>query len=103
MSKCLLHNTLKVTSSKIAHKILIQVSSHVFLEFLLQLRSPSAMSNRSGGYTSHITQNQAQPEIHVIKLHKSTNGMGLSIVAAKVCTLNYIHLQMKYDILILII
>ncbi|XP_032674390.1 uncharacterized protein LOC116845606 isoform X3 [Odontomachus brunneus] len=47
------------------------------------LRSPSAMSNRSGGYTSHITQNQAQPEIHVIKLHKSTNGMGLSIVAAK--------------------
>ncbi|XP_014481556.1 PREDICTED: afadin isoform X7 [Dinoponera quadriceps] len=47
------------------------------------LRSPSAMSNRSSGYTSHITQNQAQPDIHVIKLHKSTNGMGLSIVAAK--------------------
>ncbi|XP_025990196.1 afadin isoform X10 [Solenopsis invicta] len=47
------------------------------------LRSPSAMSNRSGGYMSHINQNQAQPEIHVIKLHKSTNGMGLSIVAAK--------------------
>ncbi|XP_025263264.1 uncharacterized protein LOC105253569 isoform X5 [Camponotus floridanus] len=47
------------------------------------LRSPSAMSNRSGGYTSHVNQNQAQPEIHVIKLHKSTNGMGLSIVAAK--------------------
>ncbi|XP_018357090.1 PREDICTED: afadin isoform X2 [Trachymyrmex septentrionalis] len=47
------------------------------------LRSPSAMSNRSGGYISHINQNQAQPEIHVIKLHKSTNGMGLSIVAAK--------------------
>ncbi|KAL0130791.1 hypothetical protein PUN28_002418 [Cardiocondyla obscurior] len=47
------------------------------------LRSPSAMSNRSGGYVSHINQNQAQPEIHVIKLHKSTNGMGLSIVAAK--------------------
>lgn len=42
------------------------------------------MSNRSGGYTSHINQNQAQPEIHIIKLHKSTNGMGLSIVAAKV-------------------
>ncbi|KYM83311.1 Afadin [Atta colombica] len=47
------------------------------------LRSPSAMSNRSGGYISHLNQNQAQPEIHVIKLHKSTNGMGLSIVAAK--------------------
>ncbi|KYM94500.1 Afadin [Cyphomyrmex costatus] len=47
------------------------------------LRSPSAMSNRSGGYISHTNQNQAQPEIHVIKLHKSTNGMGLSIVAAK--------------------
>ncbi|XP_024887930.1 afadin isoform X12 [Temnothorax curvispinosus] len=47
------------------------------------LRSPSAMSNRSGGYISHINQNQTQPEIHVIKLHKSTNGMGLSIVAAK--------------------
>lgn len=25
-----------------------------------------------------------EPEIHVIKLHKSNNGMGLSIVAAKV-------------------
>ncbi|KMQ96158.1 afadin-like isoform x10 protein [Lasius niger] len=47
------------------------------------LRSPSAMSNRSGGYASHASQSQAQPEIHVIKLHKSTNGMGLSIVAAK--------------------
>ncbi|KAK2577436.1 hypothetical protein KPH14_003543 [Odynerus spinipes] len=47
------------------------------------LRSPSAMSNRSGGYTGHVGQNQGQPEIHIIKLHKSTNGMGLSIVAAK--------------------
>ncbi|XP_029161614.1 afadin isoform X9 [Nylanderia fulva] len=47
------------------------------------MRSPSAMSNRSGGYTSHVNQSQAQPEITVIKLHKSTNGMGLSIVAAK--------------------
>ncbi|XP_066594472.1 uncharacterized protein cno isoform X2 [Prorops nasuta] len=47
------------------------------------VRSPSAMSNRSGGYSSHIGQNQGQPEIQVIKLHKSTNGMGLSIVAAK--------------------
>lgn len=42
------------------------------------------MSNRSGGYTGHVGQNQGQPEIHIIKLHKSTNGMGLSIVAAKV-------------------
>lgn len=55
--------------------------------YILQLRSPSAMSNRSGGYASHVSQSQAQPEIHVIKLHKSTNGMGLSIVAAKVRTL----------------
>ncbi|XP_044743827.1 uncharacterized protein LOC123306030 isoform X1 [Chrysoperla carnea] len=38
------------------------------------LRSPSAMSNRSGSQ---------QPEIQIIKLHKSTSGMGLSIVAAK--------------------
>ncbi|XP_043480029.1 afadin isoform X3 [Leptopilina heterotoma] len=45
-------------------------------------RSPSAMSNRSGNF-SHIGQNQGQPEVQVIKLHKSTNGMGLSIVAAK--------------------
>lgn len=59
----------------------------------LQLRSPSAMSNRSGGYImSHINQNQAQPEIHVIKLHKSTNGMGLSIVAAKVRILSFAYL-----------
>lgn len=42
------------------------------------------MSNRSGGYSCHTGPNSAQPEIHVIKLHKSTNGMGLSIVAAKV-------------------
>ncbi|XP_054007820.1 afadin isoform X7 [Hylaeus anthracinus] len=46
-------------------------------------RSPSAMSNRSGGYSCHTGSNPVQPEIHVIKLHKSTNGMGLSIVAAK--------------------
>ncbi|XP_012261310.2 uncharacterized protein LOC105689112 isoform X3 [Athalia rosae] len=48
-------------------------------------RSPSAMSNRSGGYSGHPgqTSSQSQPEIQVIKLHKSTNGMGLSIVAAK--------------------
>ncbi|XP_033229120.1 afadin-like [Belonocnema kinseyi] len=45
-------------------------------------RSPSAMSNRSGGYP-HIGQSQGQPEVQVIKLHKSSNGMGLSIVAAK--------------------
>ncbi|XP_043275722.1 uncharacterized protein cno isoform X2 [Venturia canescens] len=48
------------------------------------LRSPSAMSNRSGGYSGHVGQNHGgQPEIQIIKLHKSTNGMGLSIVAAK--------------------
>ncbi|KAF3422583.1 hypothetical protein E2986_06206 [Frieseomelitta varia] len=46
-------------------------------------RSPSAMSNRSGGYSCHAGPTGAQPEIHVIKLHKSTSGMGLSIVAAK--------------------
>lgn len=44
------------------------------------MRSPSAMSNRSGGFV----QNQQEPEIQIIKLHKSNNGMGLSIVAAKV-------------------
>ncbi|XP_031778408.1 afadin isoform X10 [Nasonia vitripennis] len=46
-------------------------------------RSPSAMSNRSGGYSGHMGQPQSQPEIQIIKLHKSTSGMGLSIVAAK--------------------
>ncbi|XP_065208154.1 afadin isoform X2 [Planococcus citri] len=43
------------------------------------MRSPSAMSNRSMGYLP----GPQEPEIHVIKLHKSNNGMGLSIVAAK--------------------
>ncbi|XP_052123396.1 afadin [Frankliniella occidentalis] len=43
-------------------------------------RSPSAMSNRSSGFQPAMTQ---QPEYQVIKLHKSNNGMGLSIVAAK--------------------
>lgn len=38
------------------------------------------MSNRSVGYLP----GPHEPEIHVIKLHKSNNGMGLSIVAAKV-------------------
>jgi hypothetical protein len=47
---------------------------------MLQARSPSAMSNRSGGYPPP----QQEPEIQVIKLNKSNNGMGLSIVAAKV-------------------
>ncbi|XP_015126896.1 afadin isoform X7 [Diachasma alloeum] len=46
-------------------------------------RSPSAMSNRSGGYSGGHGGNHSQPEIQIIKLHKSTNGMGLSIVAAK--------------------
>ncbi|RZF35618.1 hypothetical protein LSTR_LSTR005146 [Laodelphax striatellus] len=43
------------------------------------VRSPSAMSNRSGS----CPVPQQEPEIQVIKLHKSNNGMGLSIVAAK--------------------
>ncbi|KAG8268643.1 adherens junction organization [Homalodisca vitripennis] len=43
------------------------------------VRSPSAMSNRSGGFVP----TQQQPEVQIIKLHKSNNGMGLSIVAAK--------------------
>lgn len=42
------------------------------------------MSNRSGGYSCNTGPTSVQPEVHVIKLHKSTNGMGLSIVAAKV-------------------
>ncbi|XP_023319046.1 uncharacterized protein LOC106656697 isoform X3 [Trichogramma pretiosum] len=48
-----------------------------------QLRSPSAMSNRSAGYAGHQPGQQSHPEVQIIKLHKSTNGMGLSIVAAK--------------------
>lgn len=51
-----------------------------FFIVVLQIRSPSAMSNRSAGYLP----GPQEPEIHVIKLHKSNNGMGLSIVAAKV-------------------
>lgn len=39
---------------------------------LQQARSPSAMSNKL-----------PQPEVQIIKLHKNSNGMGLSIVAAK--------------------
>ncbi|XP_011311606.1 afadin isoform X2 [Fopius arisanus] len=46
-------------------------------------RSPSAMSNRSGGFSGGHSGSHSQPEIQIIKLHKSTNGMGLSIVAAK--------------------
>lgn len=52
------------------------------------MRSPSAMSNRSAAYQS---SGQQEPEIHTIKLHKSNNGMGLSIVAAKVCIPIYLH------------
>lgn len=40
-------------------------------------RSPSVMSNRS------LSIPRGEPEIHVIQLHKSNNGMGLSIVATK--------------------
>uniref|UniRef100_A0A0K8TDQ8 Afadin n=2 Tax=Lygus hesperus TaxID=30085 RepID=A0A0K8TDQ8_LYGHE len=43
------------------------------------MRSPSAMSNRSSGFVP----TQHEPEVQIIKLHKSNNGMGLSIVAAK--------------------
>ncbi|XP_069950170.1 afadin-like isoform X2 [Cherax quadricarinatus] len=45
-------------------------------------RSPSVMSNRS------MSIPRGEPEIHIIQLHKSNNGMGLSIVATKVgsCT-----------------
>jgi afadin len=50
------------------------------LKLVLQARSPSALSNRSGGYPPP----QQEPEIQVIKLNKSNNGMGISIVAAKV-------------------
>ncbi|XP_071440496.1 uncharacterized protein [Hetaerina americana] len=63
-------------------------------------RSPSALSNRSGGMDSsssrlhgstggHLPaqmtspQHLVEPETQVIKLHKSNSGMGLSIVAAK--------------------
>lgn len=42
------------------------------------------MSNRSTGYPGHAGPSQTQPEIQIIKLHKSSNGMGISIVAAKV-------------------
>lgn len=49
------------------------------------IRSPSAMSNRSAGYSANqVTRYSSQPVIQTIKLHKSTNGMGLSIVAARV-------------------
>ncbi|XP_053594728.1 afadin isoform X2 [Microplitis demolitor] len=46
-------------------------------------RSPSSMSNRSSGYAGHVFLSHGQPEIQIIKLQKSSNGMGLSIVAAK--------------------
>lgn len=38
------------------------------------------MSNRSGGYAMQAPE----PDVQTIRLHKSNNGMGLSIVAAKV-------------------
>ncbi|XP_073971108.1 adherens junction formation factor afadin isoform X5 [Rhodnius prolixus] len=43
------------------------------------VRSPSAMSNRSTGFVP----TPQEPEVQIIKLHKSNNGMGLSIVAAR--------------------
>ena len=39
------------------------------------------MSNRS------MSLPRGEPEVHVIQLHKSNSGMGLSIVATKVSTL----------------
>ncbi|XP_025196487.1 afadin isoform X4 [Melanaphis sacchari] len=47
--------------------------------FLPNARSPSALSNRSGGYAIQAPE----PDVQTIRLHKSNNGMGLSIVAAK--------------------
>ncbi|VVC26416.1 Hypothetical protein CINCED_3A012275 [Cinara cedri] len=47
--------------------------------FLPNARSPSALSNRSGGYSMQAPE----PDVQTIRLHKSNNGMGLSIVAAK--------------------
>lgn len=47
------------------------------------------MSNRSGGFIPA----QQQPEIQLIKLHKSNNGMGLSIVAAKVGLYGILRLE----------
>ncbi|XP_037924933.1 afadin isoform X3 [Hermetia illucens] len=44
----------------------------VYMHQFNQARSPSAMSNKL-----------PQPEVQIIKLHKNSNGMGLSIVAAK--------------------
>lgn len=55
----------------------MQVYANQFLTyfgvlFVFQVRSSSAMSSKV-----------PQPEVQVIKLHKNSNGMGLSIVAAK--------------------
>lgn len=47
--------------------------------FLPNARSPSALSNRSVGYSMQAPE----PDVQTIRLHKSNNGMGLSIVAAK--------------------
>lgn len=54
------------------------------------------MSNRSAGYATHMGQPPNQPEIQIIKLHKSNNGMGLSIVAAKVRNISFASLR-KYQ------
>lgn len=45
------------------------------------------LSNRSGGYAMQAPE----PDIQTIRLHKSNNGMGLSIVAAKVSYLQRIY------------
>lgn len=54
------------------------ISTPTFLPSSRQPRSPSVMSNRS------VSLPRGEPEIHVIQLHKSNSGMGLSIVATKV-------------------
>lgn len=59
---------------------IINSKRHSDFLFPEQPRSPSVMSNRS------LSIPRGEPEIHVIQLHKSNNGMGLSIVATKVST-----------------
>ncbi|XP_050433436.1 afadin isoform X2 [Adelges cooleyi] len=68
-----LPNVISSTISQNVEQILFTLVFH------LQARSPSAMSNKSGGYSMQAPD----PDVQTIRLHKSNNGMGLSIVAAK--------------------
>lgn len=52
---------------------------------MLKGRSPSVMSSKL-----------PQPEVQLIKLHKNSNGMGLSIVAAKGA--GQVSILYKYEI-----